>query len=83
LIAACDSAWLLKFRRILYEQHKRYRLISILERDATRDVHAEHEAIMEAVLARHAKRACAATESHIMRTVETTERAFAHLQAEA
>jgi GntR family transcriptional regulator, carbon starvation induced regulator len=83
LIAACDSAWLLKFRRILYEQHKRYRLISILERDETRDVHAEHEAIMEAVLARDQKRACAATESHIMRTVETTERAFAHLRTEA
>jgi GntR family carbon starvation induced transcriptional regulator len=80
LIAACDSAWLLKFRRTLYEQHKRYRLISILEHDETRDVRAEHEAIMEAVLARDEKRACAATESHIMRTVEITEQAFAHLQ---
>jgi DNA-binding GntR family transcriptional regulator len=81
LIGACDSAWLLKFRGTLYEQHKRYRLISILEQDESRDVPAEHEAIMEAVLARDEKRAFAATELHIMRTVETTERAFAHLQA--
>ena len=83
LIAACDSAWLLKFRRTLYEQHKRYRLISILEHDASRDVRAEHQAIMEAVLERDEKRACVATEAHIMRTVEVTEKAFAHLQLSA
>tara|TARA_R110002096_G_scaffold19729_32_gene65873 strand:+ start:3455 stop:4132 length:678 start_codon:yes stop_codon:yes gene_type:complete len=81
LIAACDSAWLLKIRRLLYEQHKRYRLISILEHDETRDVNAEHEAIMRAVLNRDEATACAATESHIMRTVETTRLAFGHLQA--
>jgi len=81
LIAACDSVWLLKYRRTLYEQHKRYRLISVLEQDETRDVHREHQAIMEAVLARDEKTACAATEAHIMRTVETTEQAFAHFQS--
>ena len=81
LIAGCDSMWLLRFRRTLYEQHKRYRLISILEHDESRDVRAEHHAIMEAVLARDIDTACAATEAHIMRTVETTELAFAHYQA--
>ena len=81
LIAACDSAWLLKFRRTLYEQHKRYRLISILEQDESRDVRAEHQAILEAVLARDEQRACDATEAHIMRTAEITEQAFAHLQS--
>ena len=81
LIAACDSAWLLKIRRTLYEQHKRYRLISILEHDERRDVNAEHEAIMRAVLDRDEATACAATESHILRTVETTRLAFGHLQA--
>jgi DNA-binding GntR family transcriptional regulator len=83
LIAACDSTWLLKFRRTLYEQHKRYRLISILEQDATRDVLSEHEAIMSAALKRDTRTACAATEAHIMRTLDTTERAFAHFQAAA
>lgn len=77
LIGACDSSWLLKFRHTLYEQHKRYRLISILEHDETRDVNREHEAIMNAVLARDEKTALAATQAHIMRTVKTTEHAFA------
>ncbi len=81
LIAACDSSWLLRFRRTLYEQHKRYRLISILGYDKTRDVHAEHETIMDAALTHDEKRACAATEVHIMRTLQTTAQAFAHLQS--
>ena len=80
LIPACDSTWFLKIRGTLYEQHKRYRLISILEHDASRDVRAEHQAIMEAVLERDEKRACAATESYIIRSVEITEKAFAHSQ---
>ena len=83
LIGACDSTWLLRIRRTLYEQHKRYRLISILEHDETRDVHAEHEAIMRAVLDRDERRACATTEDHITRTVETTELAFSHLEPDA
>ena len=77
LIGACDSAWLLRFRHTLYEQHRRYRLISVLQHDETRLVNAEHKAIMEAVLDRDEKAACAATEAHIMRTVKTTEAAFA------
>ncbi len=81
LIAACDSKRLLNLRRSLYEQHKRYRLISILEHDESRDVGAEHRAIMEAALARNAAAACKATETHIMRTVEVTERALLHLTA--
>ena len=79
LIAACDSTWLLKFRRTLYEQHKRYRLISIMGEDSERDVHAEHETIMAAALARDAKAACKATEIHILRTAEITEAAFARV----
>ena len=78
LIAACKSSWLLRFRRTLFEQHKRYRLISILEHDENRDVGAEHAAIKDAVLNRDIELACRATESHITRTVASTERAFAH-----
>ena len=81
LIGACDSAWLLKFRHTLYEQHRRYRLISVLQHDETRLVNAEHKAIMEAVLERDEAAACAATEVHIMRTVKTTEAAFAAIMA--
>ena len=76
LINACDSAWLLKFRATLYEQHRRYRLISLLRHDPTRLVHTEHQAIVDAVLKRDEKAACEATEAHIMRTVNSTEAAF-------
>jgi GntR family transcriptional regulator, carbon starvation induced regulator len=77
LISACDSTWLLKFRHTLYEQHRRYRLISVLQHDKSRAVNDEHKSIMEAVLSRNEKTACEATEAHIMRTVKTTESAFA------
>lgn len=83
LISACDSAWLLKFRHTLYEQHKRYRLISVLQHDKTRQVNDEHQSIMEAVLKRDEKSACDATEAHIMKTVRTTESAFAAILAAA
>ena len=81
LIGACDSAWLLKFRHTLYEQHRRYRLISVLQHDETRLVNVEHKAIMDAILDRDEAAACAATEAHIMRTVKTTEAAFAAVMA--
>ena len=76
LISACDSTWLHKFRATLYEQHRRYRLISLLQHDPTRLVHEEHQAIVAAVLNRDEKSACEATETHIMRTVSTIEKAF-------
>lgn len=77
LISACDSAWLLRLRHTLYAQHKRYRLISLLDDDRERDVHAEHQAIVDAALARDADAACEATRVHIARTARTTRSAFA------
>ena len=77
MIEACDSSWLLRLRHTLYEQHRRYRMISLLEDDQDRDVHAEHEAIYQATLARDAEAACQATEDHIMRTAELTRRSLA------
>ena len=80
LIAACASTWLLRFRRILYEQHKRYRFISILAHEEDRNVHREHLEIMQTTLARDVKAACKATDYHIQRTLETSERVFAELE---
>ena len=80
LVAACASPWLLRLRHILYEQHKRYRFIAILTRDENRDVHLEHLKIMEATLSRDMDAACAATEFHIQRTLETSTRVFAELE---
>lgn len=70
LIAACRSNWLRRFYDILYDQHKRYRNIARLDKHVPRDVHGEHQAIMDAALARDADRACDANEQHIRRTAE-------------
>ena len=83
LIAACDSPLLLRLRQTLFEQHKRYRLISLLDHNDTRDIHAEHQAIVDAALARDADAACSATEIHIRRTADTTREAFAKYAATA
>ncbi len=80
LIAACTSTWLLRFRHILYEQHKRYRFISILAHEEDRNVHREHLEIMQTTLARDVKAACKATDYHIQRTLEISERVFTELE---
>lgn len=72
LISACTSKWLLHFYNILYDQHKRYRNISmsIATNLGKRDVHAEHQRIYEAALARDADKLCQETEIHIRQTAE-------------
>ena len=80
LVAACASPWLLRLRHILYEQHKRYRFIAILTPQDNRNVHLEHLKIMETALSRDVDAACAATEYHIQRTLETSTRVFAELE---
>ena len=81
LVSASHSPWLLKFRHTLYEQHKRYRLLAILASDPTRDLHAEHQAINDAAIARDVKAACKATEDHILRTLKTDEEVLAKLSS--
>ncbi|MFK8068541.1 MAG: GntR family transcriptional regulator [Gammaproteobacteria bacterium] len=71
LIAACTSPWLLRFRHTLYEQHKRYRVISVIAHDESRDVDAEHEAIKNAALDRDVALACDMTREHIQRTEDS------------
>lgn len=80
LLAACTSSWLLRLRHVLYEQHKRYRFIAILSQQEGRDVHREHNDILEATLARDIKAACRATELHIQYTMESSIRVFADLE---
>jgi DNA-binding GntR family transcriptional regulator len=72
LISACSSKWLMHFHNILYDQHRRYRNISLSDRGAKRDVHSEHERIYEAALSRDADTACKETEKHIRLTAERT-----------
>lgn len=74
LLSACPSRWLLRFHETMYDQHRRYRAISIQASTTRRDVHAEHERIKDAALARDIETACAETEEHIRRTAEIDER---------
>jgi len=75
LIAACPSRWLKHFRSILYHQHERYRRLSLSLAAADRDVRAEHQAILSAVLQRDENKAAALIESHIAATRDLLFRA--------
>jgi len=74
LVNACGSRWLLGFRDVLHEQSERYRRLSIRrEAGKPRDVEAEHQAIVTAVLARDADAAVAALARHFDITREFVE----------
>jgi DNA-binding GntR family transcriptional regulator len=74
LVNACGSQWLLGFRDVLHEQSERYRRLSIRrEVGRPRDVEAEHEAIVVAVLARDADAAVRALSIHFGVTREFVE----------
>jgi DNA-binding GntR family transcriptional regulator len=76
LVSACGSKWLIRLRGMLHYHSERYRMISLAEGSVERDVHDEHEAIVEAVLARKTLRACRLTESHLQRTAEAVRLAL-------
>lgn len=78
LISACPSAWLHRIYGVLYQQSERYRRISLIKRSQTRDVHAEHKAIFDAVLARDVDLARRLTEDHIDRTLAVLRHVMAN-----
>lgn len=70
LTAACPNGWWLRLRQQLYVQSERYRWLSGPADEGERDVHAEHEALAEAVVARDAARAEALMRDHLTRTTD-------------
>jgi DNA-binding GntR family transcriptional regulator len=76
LVSACGSKWLIRLRSMLHYHSERYRMISLAESSLERDVHDEHEAIVEAVLGRKTLRACRLTELHLQRTAEVVRQAL-------
>ena len=70
LIAACDSLWLLRLRRILYDSLTRYRFLVVNSGGIRRDVHSEHEALKDAVIARDVSKACDTMQRHIIGNVD-------------
>lgn len=71
LISASPSRWIRHFQNILYQQSERYRRISLFRKPIPRDVHAEHQALFDAAMARDADRATAILTEHIVRTLES------------
>ena len=68
LIAACPSRWIKHFIGILYHQAERYRRLSLSLHPIPRDVHAEHQGIFDATMARDAETATAVLTEHIVST---------------
>jgi GntR family transcriptional regulator, carbon starvation induced regulator len=79
LLAGSHSRWLKHFRRILYQNSERYRVLSMAVFDIRPEVREEHKAIMDAALARNADRACRLLEEHIERTFVGFSKIPAHL----
>lgn len=73
LISHCQSAWLMRIYELLYDQHRRYRIIARVAR-ADRDIHGEHAAMMAAALAGDVDQLLACHEAHIRNTVRSLER---------
>lgn len=76
LVSACGSQWLIRLRSMLHYHSERYRMISLTEAGTERDVHDEHEAIVEAALGRKTLRACRLIELHLQRTTEVVRAAL-------
>ena len=76
LVSACGSPWLLELRSVIFDQHSRYRALSIAvgqkqPTSSSRNLAAEHEAIVEAALARKARRTATLVGEHIRATAVT------------
>lgn len=69
LLAACPSLWLRHFLSMLYQQSERYRRLVLFDAPVPRNVHAEHEALLNAALQRDTKTARQLITQHIQATL--------------
>lgn len=76
LVAGCGSPWLMRLHGQLVDQSERYRKIRILHHQKqgarVRDVNAEHQAVMDAVLRRDAAQAVDLMTRHLLATSRAT-----------
>jgi len=68
LIGACGMPLLLQFCGVLYDLSDRYRRLFLAKYPLDRDIHAEHQAILNAALARDAAKASVLLRQHVERT---------------
>ncbi len=73
LISACPSRWLKHFLAILYQQAERYRRLSLFLQPIPRDIHEEHEALLQAAMTRDANKAAAILAEHIQLTFRSIQ----------
>lgn len=69
LAAASPSAWLARFRQVLFQSSERYRRLSGTRGPVPFEVHNEHEEIFKATMARDTDKAVSALAAHIRRSV--------------
>jgi GntR family transcriptional regulator, carbon starvation induced regulator len=81
--AACGSRWLLRMLNILHHHTERYRRLALTDRSIPRDVQAEHQALMEATLARDADTACDVAAAHIQRTTDVLAALYGKAMSDA
>lgn len=76
LLAACGSTWLLRIHGQLVDQTERYRKLRMKHyaksTSAARDVNAEHQALMDAVLQRDTEKAVVLMREHLQATYVAT-----------
>ena len=76
LVLGCGSPWLMRLHEQLVDQTERYRMIRLQHlskrKPQARDVHAEHQALMDAVIERKADKAVALMRAHLQSTFEAT-----------
>ena len=70
LVGNCGSRWLVGFCAQLTDQHQRYRKLAARRAFPHRDVKAEHQAILDAVLRRDAAAAVALLVAHYTTTAD-------------
>lgn len=77
LVAACNSPWLFRLRRQVFDQHERYRRLSRVKTVRTRDISQEHRDLFQAAIDRDVDRATAVMETHIQGTTDAVTAALA------
>ena len=73
LISACPSRWLKHFLSLLYQQAERYRRLSLYLQPIPRDIHSEHESLLQAAIRRDADGAAAILSEHILLTFRSVQ----------
>ncbi len=68
LVRPCTSEWMKRFRTTLHIHSDRYRRLAVRYNDSHRDIDAEHQALVDAVIAKDADLAAALITEHIVET---------------